>query len=46
MRQCYYMVARKEFRPDPLRLNNDAPALHYNPDLSAYDGLMGGEIHV
>ena len=46
VRQCYYMVARKEFRPNPLRLDNDAPALHYNPDLSAYDGLMGGEIHV
>ena len=45
IRQCYYMIARKEFRPDPLRLDNSAPALHYRPDLSAYDGLMGGDIH-
>jgi hypothetical protein len=43
IRQCYYMVARKEFRPNPLRLDNDAPPLNYAPDLSAYDTLMGGE---
>ena len=46
VRQCYYMIARKEFRPDPLRPDNDAPPLNYSPDLSAYDGLTGGEIHV
>ena len=45
IRQCYYMVARKEFRPNPLRLDNDAPPLNYAPDLSAYDNLMGGEGH-
>lgn len=45
IRQCYYMVARKEFRPSPLRLDNDAPPLNYAPDLSAYDTLMGGEGH-
>ena len=46
IRQCYYMVARKEFRPNPLRLDNDAPPLNYSPDLSAYDTLTGGEGHV
>ena len=44
VRQCYYMIARKEYRPDPLRLAN-APSLHYHPNLSAYDSLMGGETH-
>ena len=39
------MVARKEFRPNPLRLDNDAPPLNYAPDLSAYDNLMGGDGH-
>ena len=42
--QCYYMIAKKEYRPDPLKLSG-APLLNYNPNLSAYDGLMGGEAH-
>ena len=41
LRQCYYMIAKKEYRPDPLRLGS-APVLNYHPNLSAYDGLMGG----
>lgn len=45
LRQCYYMIARKEYRPDPLELLN-TPRLNYNPSLTAYDGLMGGEAHV
>jgi len=36
--QCYYMIAKKEYRPNPLKLPS-SPALHYNPNLSAYDGL-------
>lgn len=44
LRQCYYMIAKKEYRPDPLKLSG-APLLNYNPNLSAYDGLMGGEAH-
>lgn len=43
IRQCYYMMTRAEYRPDPLTLLSPAPALNYNPNLSAYDGLMGGE---
>jgi len=38
------MIAKKEHRPDPLKLSG-APLLNYNPNLSAYDGLMGGEAH-
>jgi hypothetical protein len=45
LRQCYYMIAKKEYRPDPLKLPG-SPALHYNPNLSAYDGLMGGDVNV
>ena len=42
LRQCYYMIARKEYRPEPVKLPT-SPALNYNPSLSAYDALMGGE---
>lgn len=45
LRQCYYMIAKKEYRPDPLKLPG-SPALHYNPNLSAYDGLTGGGANV
>lgn len=43
IRQCYYMIARKEFRPQPLELASAPPLLNYDPNLSAYDGLMGGD---
>lgn len=46
IRQCYYMIARKEYRPEPLHLTAAAPVLNYNPNLSAYDFLTGGEAHV
>lgn len=45
IRQCYYMIARKEFHPEPLSLLESSPVLNYRPNLSAYDGLMGGERH-
>ena len=46
MRQCYYMIAKKEYRPEPLKMISNAPVLNYNPNLSAYDGLTaGGEAH-
>ncbi len=44
IRQCYYLIAKKEHRPVPLQI--PTPALNYNPCLSAYDGLMGGDAHV
>ena len=44
IRQCYYLIAKKERRPLPLKL--PTPALNYNPSLSVYDGLMGGDEHV
>lgn len=45
IRQCYYLIAKKEYRPDPLKLGA-APMLNYNPNLSVYDGLMGGDLYV
>ncbi|MPM42023.1 hypothetical protein SDC9_88685 [bioreactor metagenome] len=45
IRQCYYIIAKKEYRPEPLKLLSHAPTLNYNPNLSAYDGLTGGEQH-
>ncbi len=45
VRQCYYMIAKKEHRPEPLTLDIATPDLHYTPNLSAYDGLMGGDLH-
>lgn len=42
IRQCYYMIAKKEYRPEPLKLQMNAPSLNYNPNLS---GLMGGGAH-
>jgi len=43
LRQCYYNLAKKPYRPDPLVLDIAVPELNYNPDLSAYDSLTGGE---
>lgn len=45
LRQCYYMIAKKEYRPEPLKLNT-APVINYYPNLSAYDDLTGGNIRV
>ena len=39
-------VENKEFRPNPLQFAVDAPVLNYTPNLSAYDGLMGGDVSV
>lgn len=41
LRQCYYMIAKRENRPLPIEVAN-VPELHYDPDLTAYDTLMGG----
>jgi len=41
IRQCYYMISKAEYHPKPLSFTA-TPALNYNPNLSAYDGLMGG----
>lgn len=39
------MIAKKEYRPEPLGLPG-SPSLNYNPNLSVYDGLMGGDWNV
>jgi len=43
IRQCYLLISRPENYPQPLTLSAATPTLNYHPDLSAYDGLMGGE---
>ena len=45
IRQCYYMIARKEFRPKPLELRASTPKLRYDPNLTAYDELTGDASH-
>jgi len=45
LRQCYYMIAKKEYRPDPLKLSS-GPMLNYDPSLTAYDSLTGGGARV
>jgi len=42
LRQCYYMISKKEYHPQPLILSSDTPTLSYIPQLSAYDSLTGG----
>lgn len=42
MKQCYYMLTRREKHPAPLK-ELDAPAFRYDPSLYVYDGLAGGE---
>lgn len=42
IRQCYYMLSKKENHPQPLLITVAAPLLNYNPDLVAYDSLTGG----
>ena len=44
IRQCYYMIAKPENHPQPLRLSADPPLLNYYPDLSAYNALTGGAV--
>ena len=42
LRQCYYMISKREYRPAPLTLGS-SPVMNYDPNLSVYDELMGGE---
>jgi hypothetical protein len=42
IRQCYYLIAKPENRPVPMKLTSDPPLLNYNPDLTIYDKLMAG----
>lgn len=39
IRQCYYLIAKPESRPQPLQLGAQTPLLNYWPDLAVYDGL-------
>jgi transposase len=41
---CYLFITRRETEPPPLSLTSNPPVMNYKPDLSAYDGLLGGSI--
>ena len=43
VRQCYYSMLKQGHSPEPLSLCSDVPILGYDPDLSVYDGLTGGD---
>jgi Transposase and inactivated derivatives len=40
IRQCYYLIAKPENHPVPMKLNSEPPLLNYNPDLTVYDMLV------
>lgn len=42
IRQCYYMISKAENHPKPITVSS-APTIDYTPNLTAYDGLMGGD---
>jgi len=46
LRQCYYTLSQKPNNPEPLKLSVQTPTLNYSPNLSSYDNLTGGELHV
>lgn len=43
VRQCCYTLMKESRNLEPLEIKADVPVLNYNPDISVYDGLMGGE---
>ena len=43
VKQCYYSLLKEGKKPEPLDLLSQMPTLNYNPDISVYDGLTGGE---
>jgi transposase len=45
IRQCYLLISKPDAYPQPLQLTNNQPLLNYLPDLSIYDGLIGGAVH-
>jgi hypothetical protein len=42
IRQCYYLIAKRENHPQPLQFSTQTPLLNYRPDLAVYDSLTGG----
>ena len=43
VKQCYYSLMKENKTPEPLDLLSQVPVINYNPNLSVYDGLTGGE---
>lgn len=44
IKQCYYKLSNKEHIKEPLKLDDSIPTHHYQPDLSSYDSLTGGNL--
>lgn len=44
IRQCYYMITKRENHPKPLEIESSVPQLTYTPNLSTYDTLTGGAL--
>lgn len=42
VKQSYYSLLRERKTPKPLELLTQVPTLNYNPDISVYDNLTGG----
>ena len=45
VKQCYYSLLKENKAPEPLELLSNVPKLNYNPDISVYDSLTGGELN-
>lgn len=45
VKQCYYSLLKENKTPEPLELLSNVPKLNYNPDISVYDSLTGGELN-
>lgn len=43
LKQCYYSLSKGNIAREPVSLDFETPILNYNPDLSVYDNLTGGE---
>lgn len=45
LRQCYYLISKREFHPKPLDLSSlPVPSVKISPSLKVYDVLTGGGI--
>ncbi len=45
VRQCYYKLSNKPDFKEPMKLDDTIPTHHYQPDLSSYDHLTGGDLN-
>ena len=46
LQQSYYTLSKRSINPEPLNLTVQTPKLNYTCNLSSYDNLTGGELHI